>query len=87
MKIGFAGDGWGEYLYWQQQDKKTLKKINELLQSIDRDGPLKGLGKPEVLKHRPNSYSRRIDEKNRLVYEIIDGMIVVKSRLGHYEDC
>ena len=48
MKIGFAGDGWGEYLYWQQQDKKTLKKINELLQSIDRDGPLKGLGKPEV---------------------------------------
>ena len=76
----------GEYLYWQQQDKKTLKKINELLQSIDRDGPLKGLGKPEVLKHRPNSYSRRIDEKNRLVYEIIDGMIVVKSCLGHYED-
>ena len=67
MKIGFAGDGWGEYLYWQQQGKKTLKKTNELLQSIDRDGPLKGLEKPEVLKHRPNSYSRRIDEAEHRV--------------------
>ena len=86
MNIGFAGDGWAEYLYWQQQDKKTLKRINELLKSIDREGPLEGIGKPERLKARPNSYSRRIDDKNRLVYEIVDGMIIVKACLGHYED-
>ena len=86
MKVGFAGEGWADYLYWQQKDKKILKRINELLLSIDIEGPLKGLGKPEVLKYRTNSYSRRIDNKNRLVYEIINDMIVVKSCLGHYEE-
>ena len=47
MKITFAEDGWREYLYWQTQDKKTVKKINQLLQSIERDGVLQGIGKPE----------------------------------------
>lgn len=47
MKITFAEDGWSEYLYWQTQDKKTVKKINQLLQSIERDGVLQGIGKPE----------------------------------------
>ena len=65
---------WQDYLYWQTQDKKTLKKINELIKDIERNGVLKGIGKPEVLKNE-SAYSRRIDEKNRLVYRIVDGFI------------
>ena len=65
---------WQDYLYWQTQDKKTLKKINELVKDIERNGALKGIGKPEVLKNE-SAYSRRIDEKNRLVYKIVDGFI------------
>ncbi|MCR4790617.1 MAG: type II toxin-antitoxin system YoeB family toxin, partial [Treponemataceae bacterium] len=57
-----------------------------LLQSISRDGVLEGEGKPEKLKHKEGEYSRRIDEKNRLVYEVSDDNITVKSCLGHYED-
>ena len=87
MKITFAEDGWSEYLYWQTQDKKILKKINQLLQSIERDGALQGLGKPEPLKYgMSGSFSRRIDEANRLVYEISDNQIIVKSCKGHYND-
>lgn len=66
MKITFAEDGWSEYLYWQTQDKKIVKKINQLLQSIERDGALQGIGKPEPLKYgKSGSFSRRIDEANR----------------------
>ena len=60
----WTDDGWADYLYWQSQDKKTLKKINELVKDIERNGVLNGIGKPEALKHR-KGYSRRIDEKNR----------------------
>lgn len=87
MKISFAETGWNEYLHWQTQDKKTLKKINQLLQSIQRDGPLQGIGKPELLKYgKSGAFSRRIDEKNRLVYEISENQIIVKSCKGHYVD-
>ena len=87
MKISFAEDGWSEYLYWQTQDKKILKKINQLLQSIERDGALQGLGKPEPLKYgKSGLFSRRIDEANRLVYEVSDDQIIVKSCKGHYSD-
>lgn len=65
----FTGQGFSDYLYWQGQDKKTLKKINNLLADIQRNGVMQGIGKPEPLKHRPG-YSRRIDDKNRLVYDI-----------------
>ena len=69
------------------QDKKTVKRINQLLKSIDRDGAMQGIGKPELLKHNKSGlYSRRIDETNRLVYEISDNQIIVKSCKGHYED-
>lgn len=62
MKITFAEEGWSEYLYWQTQDKKILKRINQLLQSIERDGALHGIGKPEPLKYgKSGSFSRRID--------------------------
>ena len=80
MKITFAEDGWSEYLYWQTQDKKTLKRINQLLQSIERDGVLEGIGKPEPLKYgKSGSFSRRIDSANRLIYEVFEDQIIVKD--------
>lgn len=82
----FTEKGWEHYVYWQTQDRKTLKKINRLIESIDRDGKLQGLGKPELLKHdKSGLYSRRIDETNRLVYEILENQIIIKSCKGHYE--
>ncbi len=85
-KIAFEDDGWLHYLYWQMQDRKTLNKIHRLLKSIERDGVLGGEGKPEKLKDSDN-YSRRIDEKNRLIYDISsNGFITVKSCKGHYGD-
>lgn len=87
MQIAFAEEGWSQYLYWQSQDKRTIKRINQLLQSVERDGALQGIGKPEILKYgKSGLYSRRIDETNRLVYEIFDNQIIVKSCKGHYED-
>ena len=69
--------------YWKTQDRKTLNKINRLLQSIERDGPMKGEGKPERLKHILG-YSRRIDDTNRLVYDVQGDTILVKSCRCHY---
>ena len=85
MKISFSIQAWEEYLYFQSQDKKTLKKINELIKDIERNGALKGIGKPEVLKNE-SAYSRRIDEKNRLVYRIVDGFMWIIACKGHYEE-
>jgi toxin YoeB len=82
----FTATGFSDYLYWQTQDKKTLKKINALLQDIKRNGALQGIGKPEPLKYKAG-YSRRIDDKNRLVYEIdeLENIKIISCR-GHYED-
>lgn len=81
----FTKDAFSQYMYWQTQDKKTLKKINDLLEDIRRNGALQGIGKPEALKNYPG-YSRRIDKENRLVY-MIDELknIKVISCKGHYE--
>ncbi|WP_335942655.1 Txe/YoeB family addiction module toxin [Fusobacterium polymorphum] len=76
---------WIEYQYWISQDKKIFKKINELIKDIERNSVLNGIGKPEALKHR-KAYSRRIDEKNRLIYEIINGQLYILNCKGHYED-
>ena len=76
---------WIEYQYWISQDKKIFKKINELIKDIERNGVLNGIGKPEALKHR-KGYSRRIDEKNRLIYEIVNGQLYILNCKGHYED-
>ena len=62
----WTDDGWTDYLYWQSQDKKTLKRVNELIKDIERNGVLNGIGKPEALKYR-KGFSRRIDETNRLI--------------------
>ena len=87
MNILFTDTGWEHYTEWLGQDKKIIKRINQLLKNIDRDGALQGIGKPELLRHNKSGlYSRRIDEVNRLVYEIYDNQIIVKSCKGHYED-
>ena len=70
MKKEWSDEAWDDYLYWQTQDKKTLKKINELIKDIDRNG-VYGLGKSEPLRYRPG-WSRRIDKENRLIFDIKD---------------
>ena len=83
-KIWFD-EAWEDYLYWQSQDKKTLKRINMLIRDIERDG-FDGIGKPEPLKGEfAGLWSRRIDEMNRLVYRINNGLLEIVSCKGHYE--
>ncbi len=84
MRLIFSTRAWTEYVYWQTQDRKTLLKINKLILSIVRDGAMIGEGKPERLKYG-QAYSRRIDDKNRLVYTIDNDEILIESCLGHYE--
>jgi toxin YoeB len=82
----FTEKGFSDYLYWQGQDRRILKKINSLLADIRRNGVMEGIGKPEPLKHR-SGYSRRIDEANRLVYDVDELQnIKIISCKGHYED-
>ncbi len=83
--ITFSPEAWADYLYWQSEDKKTLKRINRLIQEIQRDGNVRGVGKAELLRHAA-CISRRIDEKNRLVYTLEGESVVVLSCRGHYED-
>ena len=85
-QIIFTEEGWADYLFWQLQDRKTLKRINQLISSIERDGPMQGIGKPERLKYQNGYYSRRIDETNRLMYDVANGQIIIKSCRGHYDD-
>ena len=81
----WSDKAWDDYLYWQTQDKKTLKRINELVKDIERNGKNQGIGKPEPLRYR-KGWSRRIDEKNRLVYDIDENEnILIASCRGHYE--
>ena len=80
----WTDDGWTDYLYWQSQDKKTLKRVNELIKDIERNGALNGIGEPEALKYR-KGFSRRIDETNRLIYAIDEnGVLWIISCRGHY---
>ena len=76
---------WDDYLYWQSQDKKTLKRINQLIRDAERD-PFNGIGKPEPLKGDLSGFwSRRIDEGNRLVYRPNNGILEILSCKEHYE--
>lgn len=86
MKKVWFDEAWGDYIYWQTQDKKTLKRINMLLKDIER-GNFDGIGKPEPLKGDMSGFwSRRIDDVNRLVYRIRDNVLEIVSCKGHYED-
>jgi toxin YoeB len=85
-ELTFTDKGFEDYVYWQMQDRKTLKKINRLLDDIKRNGAMGGTGKPKPLKFNPG-YSRRIDDANRLVYEIDELQnIKIVSCKGHYDD-
>nr|CRY95414.1 hypothetical protein [uncultured prokaryote] len=85
MEFKFSANAWREYLYWQAQDKKTLRRINGLLQDIERGG-YEGIGKPEPLKEDLSGYwSRRIDERHRLVYRITGNVCEIIQCRGHYE--
>ena len=80
----WTDDAWNDYLYWSEQDKKTLKRINQLLKDIDR-GNYDGIGKPEALKGNLQGFwSRRIDDVNRLVYKIENESVIIVHCKGHY---
>jgi toxin YoeB len=86
MKLIWFNEAWEDYLYWQSQDKKTLRRINRLIQDISRCSN-SGAGKPEALRGELSGYwSRRIDETNRLVYRIREETIEILSCRGHYDD-
>jgi len=86
MILGFSSRGWEDYEYWQQNDKQILKRINLLIKDIKRDPNSKdGLGKPEKLKENFNGYySRRITSEHRLVYKILDDLIIIAQCRFHY---
>ncbi len=82
--LAWTDDAWSDYVYWQGQDKKTLKRINKLLTDTKRS-PFEGIGKPEPLKENLSGFwSRRVDESNRLVYAVNDSHITVISCRYHY---
>lgn len=84
MNKVFSDYAWEDYLQWQGEDKKILKKINEIIKDIDRNG-YEGMGKPEPLRHDLTGYwSRRITEKDRLIYKIEDNTIYIIGCKGHY---
>ena len=85
MRKIWYDEAWDDYLYWQQQDKRTIKRINLLIKDIER-GNFDGLGKPEPLKGELSGFwSRRIDDVNRLVYRINGDVLEIISCKGHYE--
>lgn len=85
-RIAFVSQAWNDYLYWQGQDKKTLKRINQLIEACTRE-PFAGIGKPEPLRGNLSGYwSRRIDEMNRLVYRATDEDLVIITCRFHYGD-
>jgi len=84
-KIWFE-EAWEDYVHWKTQDKKTIKRINMLLQDISRSGNV-GIGKAEPLRGELSGFwSRRIDEKNRLIYRIQGDVLKILSCKGHYDD-
>ncbi len=84
MILSWAEKAWEDYLYWQQTNKKNLKRINTLIKDIQRQ-PFEGLGDPEPLKHNWSGYwSRRIDREHRLVYKVTDTATVIVQCRYHY---
>ena len=84
MRLIFSEKAWEDYLYWQKNDKKLLRRINLLIKEVQRD-PFQGKGKPEPLKHALAGYwSRRIDNTNRMVYKKSDDSILIAQLRYHY---
>ena len=84
MKFVFDENAWADYLWWQAQDRKVLKRINTLLQDVVRTGN-EGIGKPEPLKHGFQGYwSRRINDEHRLIYKLADDELRIAARRYHY---
>lgn len=85
MNKTFSDMAWDEYLYWLQQDKKIAKRINEILKDIERNH-FEGIGKPEALKHDLSGYwSRRITDRDRLIYKVEGSTVFIISCKGHYD--
>ena len=85
MNKSWYDKAWEDYLYWQAHDKKTLKRINQLIKDAERN-PFGGIGKPEPLKgDLAGFWSRRIDDTNRLVYRVNGEILEILSCKGHYE--
>ena len=83
-QLAWTDEAWSDYVYWQSQDKKTLKRINKLINDTKRS-PFEGIGKPEPLKENLLGFwSRRIDETNRLVYAVSDSYLTIISCRYHY---
>jgi len=85
MNKVWSDKAWDDYEYWQSQDRKILKRINSLIKDIESNGVNKGTGKPELLKY-VKAWSRRINDFDRLVYDIVDNNLYIYSCRGHYED-
>ena len=86
MKKIWDDEAWEDYLYWQTQDRKILKRVNLLLQDIDRNG-YDGIGKPEPLRgDLAGWWSRRIDNENRPIYRLYDGMMKIAQCRSHYNN-
>lgn len=86
MMLGWTSNGWEDYLFWQENDRKILKRINRLIQDVLRNPTsLEGIGKPERLKENLSGLmSRRIDEEHRLVYEPQDKIVIIHQCRFHY---
>ena len=85
MRLIFSEIAWEDYTSWQTEDKKMLKKINELIKAI-KSNPFEGIGKPEPLKYDfAGFWSRRIDREHRLVYQVINKEILIYSCKYHYD--
>jgi len=83
-KLAWTDEAWADYIYWQSQDKKTLKRINRLIKDTKRS-PFEGIGKPEALRENLSGFwSRRIDDMNRLVYAVNDEFVTIISCRYHY---
>jgi len=84
VNLTWSAEAWDDYLYWQETDKKTVKKINELIKDATRT-PFEGKGKPEPLKHNlAGFWSRRITTEHRLVYAVSDDALLIASCRYHY---
>ena len=82
--LAWTDEAWDSYVYWQTQDKKTLKRINKLIKTA-KSNPFEGIGKPEPLKENlAGFWSRRIDDNNRLVYAVDDRYLTIISCRFHY---